>query len=432
MKMRVKILGLTFASLLLSVGHVQASTWIVSKTGRIKTLTRALTLAQPGDSIIVTKGRYREGHIEVTKSVSIIGRDFPVLDGENKYEIMTVRANKVLLQGLAFENAGISYIQDNAAVKLDSVFDCQIRNNRLTNNFFGIYLARSANILISNNEIKAVARREANSGNGIHLWYCKDILIEKNHISGHRDGIYFEFVEDSNIRENLSENNLRYGLHFMFSHHCRYSENTFRHNGAGVAVMYTKYVEMVGNRFERNWGSASYGILLKEIMDSQIHHNEFLENSIGLYAEGSNRLTIQQNNFVRNGWAIKVMANAMDNVFKNNNFFDNTFDVATNSRQNFNRFERNYWSHYAGYDLDKDGMGDVPYRPVRLFSLIIERQPPALILLRSLFIDLLDLAERAIPVLTPETLIDQHPRMKPVQILKLNQTQASDKGKYHG
>ncbi|RMD96616.1 MAG: hypothetical protein D6814_11070, partial [Calditrichaeota bacterium] len=121
-----------------------------------------------------------------------------------------------------------------------------------------------------------------------------------------------------------------------------------------------------------------------------------------------------------------------DNVFKNNNFFDNTFDVATNSRQNFNRFERNYWSHYAGYDLDKDGMGDVPYRPVRLFSLIIERQPPALILLRSLFIDLLDLAERAIPVLTPETLIDQHPRMKPVQILKLNQTQASDKGKYHG
>ena len=75
-------------------------------------------------------------------------------------------------------------------------------------------------------------------------------------------------LEDSEIRGNVSEGNLRYGLHFMYSDNCIYEENTFRRNGSGVAVMYTKGVQMIGNRFEDNWGPSSYGLLLKEIYDS--------------------------------------------------------------------------------------------------------------------------------------------------------------------
>ena len=90
----------------------------------------------------------------------------------------------------------------------------------------------------------------------------------------------------------------------------------------------------------------------------------------------------------------------------------NSFDIATNSIKNFNYFESNYWSEYKGYDIDKNGIGDVPYRPVKLFSLIIEKNRPTLILLRSLFVDILDAAEKIFPILTPETLIDQSPAMK--------------------
>jgi nitrous oxidase accessory protein len=42
---------------------------------------------------------------------------------------------------------------------------------------------------------------------------------------------------------------------------------------------------------------------------------------------------------------------------------------------------------------------------------VLQRHPPALILLRSLFVDLLDLAERVLPVLTPATLVDDAPLM---------------------
>jgi nitrous oxidase accessory protein len=54
----------------------------------------------------------------------------------------------------------------------------------------------------------------------------------------------------------------------------------------------------------------------------------------------------------------------------------------------------------------------VPHRPVRLFSVLVEQSEPALILLRSFFLDLLDLAERVMPAMTPERLLDARPLMR--------------------
>jgi nitrous oxidase accessory protein len=103
----------------------------------------------------------------------------------------------------------------------------------------------------------------------------------------------------------------------------------------------------------------------------------------------------------------------MQNSFSGNDFEGNAFDVVTNSRQNFNTFDANYWDEYRGYDLDRDGVGDVPHAPVRLFALLIEKAPPGVILMKSLFVSMLDTAERVMPVFTPETLVDSNPRMNP-------------------
>jgi nitrous oxidase accessory protein len=175
--------------------------------------------------------------------------------------------------------------------------------------------------------------------------------------------------------------------------------------------MYTKNVLMEKNYFKHNWGTASYGILLKDISDSKITFNDFNENTVGIFIEGCNRIRIEKNNFRKNGWAIKLMANSMGNLFSDNNFVANSFDVSTNSQQNFNTFERNYWSNYSGYDLNKDGFGDVPFRPVTMFSMIVEKQPTALTLLNSVFIKVLDVAESIIPAITPKALTDSKPRM---------------------
>ena len=385
---------------------------IVSKDGPVTTISEAIKLANDFDTILIKSGEYSEGNIIVDKKVKIFGENFPVVDGRGDGEIFTVTSSDVHISGLMIKNSGISYLEENAGIRLKEVRNCSIINNKFINNFFAVYLAKSADCIITNNYIEGERKREANSGNGIHLWYCRDITIENNKIFNHRDGIYFEFVRNGRILKNHSEGNLRYGLHFMFSDSCEYTNNTFENNGAGVAVMYTKNVLMFENHFLRNWGAASYGILLKDISDSRIEKNIFDENSIGLYMEGCSRVTIERNNFTKNGWALKLMANSMDNYFYDNNFVANSFDISTNSRQNFNTFEKNYWADYKGYDLDKNGFGDVPFRPVTMFSMMIESHPISLVLLHSLFIDILNIAESIIPAITPEALTDTKPRMR--------------------
>ena len=73
-------------------------------------------------------------------------------------------------------------------------------------------------------------------------------------------------------------------------------------------------------------------------------------------------------------------------------------------------------SHPTSGELKIDGklVGDVPHRPVRLFSVLVERFQPALILMHSAFVDLLDGAERVLPSLTPDALMDRAPAMRPV------------------
>jgi nitrous oxidase accessory protein len=374
----------------------------------------ALALSNPGDRIVVKGGYYNESGITLTKQVQLVGEGYPELNGMNKEDIIIISADGVTLSGFLLKNSGASSMKDYAAIKIVDSKNCKIESNKLYNNYFGIYLANSTFCEVTGNNIISNATNENSSGNGIHLWKCDNILIQNNFISGHRDGIYFEFVTSSKVFYNTSEKNIRYGLHFMFSNGDDYEHNIFRGNGAGVAVMYTKQVKMINNRFEDNWGANAYGLLLKDITDSHIYKNTFHRNTVGIYSEGGIRINILNNTFTENGWALKILGNCTDDTVKYNNFISNTFDVSTNSSKNANLFEGNYWDKYSGYDLDKDNIGDVPYRPVSMFSMIIENTSESIFLLRSFVVTLLDVAEKVAPVFIPETLIDEKPSMKPV------------------
>jgi len=391
------------------------ATHIVCPDCELRTLTAALARVRPGDRIVLRAGLYRESPVVVDKPVEIVGEGGPVLDGAGEHEILTIRADDVTVRGLVLRNSGTSFTRDLAGIRAEHVRNCQILGNRLERTFFGIYLAETQYCLVKDNEVRGVATSEAFSGNAIHLWNVDRTRLLGNRVSGHRDGIYLEFVRGSLIEGNVSEGNLRYGLHFMYSERNDFRGNRFRANGAGVAVMYSRWVAMLDNRFEDNWGGAAYGLLLKDLSDSRIAGNRFTRNTTGLYAEGANRLVVEGNDFARNGWAVRVMADSLGVVFAHNRFLGNTFEVTTNGSRSYNAFLENYWSDYAGYDLDRDGIGDVPHRPVRLFALLVEQYPPAIILLRSPLIELLDVAERLMPVLTPRLLADRRPLMRSVE-----------------
>ena len=387
---------------------------IVVGTGQpITSVKQAIAIAKIGDTIILNPGVYKEGNIVITRSLAIIGNGNPILDGQNKYEIFTVSGRNIVIKGITFRNSGYSAMNDYASIKIVDASNVTIENNTIIDAYFAIHISNTTSAIIRRNNIIGSPKSEQLTGNGIHLWKSTHALIDGNHIQGHRDGIYFEFVSLSTVQNNLSENNIRYGIHFMFSNDDTYFNNTFRENGAGVAVMYSKKVNMEWNHFEQNWGPSSYGILLKDISDSYIQHNTFWKNTTALHLEGTSRIDIRQNLFEGNGWAIKVQASCEDNNFHHNNFVGNTFDVSTNGTLVLNTFNNNYWDKYEGYDLDKNGIGDVPYHPVSMYSMIVEETPSTLILLRSFMVSLLDKAEKAIPSLTPENLVDEKPMIKP-------------------
>lgn len=391
---------------------VSAKTIVVGQSTGVRTIQQALKVAQNSDTIVVPQGCYQEGNIKIDKSITLLGKNFPVIDGQNKHEVISVTADGVTIKGFKIINSGYAALDDPCGIRVYNRKNVIIINNRLENNFFGIYLQNCTTCIVKNNRIKVHGKQEQLIGNGIHCWKSNNLQIVANQIAGHRDGIYFEFVTESVIWRNISNHNIRYGLHFMFSNNDAYITNVFKGNGAGVAVMFTQNVRMFNNYFEENWGDSAYGLLLKEISDSFIYNNTFKQNTSGIYMEGTSRIAVKQNVFESNGWGMKIQASCMDNTITHNNFLGNTFDISTNGSLVLNTFNQNYWDKYEGYDLDKNGLGDVPYHPLSLFAVLTENNPSAMILFRSFMITLLDKSEKILPSITPDNFVDHQPLMK--------------------
>ena len=386
----------------------------VGKSHSFQSIKAAVKAAMPHDTVYIHAGDYKENTIILDKPIKLVGLGNPVIDAEKlQKELLVIAADSVLVEGLVLTNVGVSYLNELSAIKVKNGKFGIIRNNEIRSCFFGIYLGYASDFTISNNKISGDAEEEGSAGNALHVWKAKRIEVAHNRVTGHRDGIYFEFVDHSNIHHNVSEDNIRYGLHFMFSNDDKYHQNVFKNNGAGVAVMFSRHITMTKNKFVNNWGGASYGLLLKEISDGSITENEFNKNTIGILAEGANRLLINKNEFVLNGTALDIKGNCLDNTIIKNNFIANTFEVVTNTNQNKNSYDLNYWSNYKGYDLNRDGIGEEPYRPVSLYAKITSEIPAASLLLHSFVVGLIDFTESVIPQIIPAELIDKHPKMEP-------------------
>ena len=403
-------------SILLHANLLFAKNIHVGAKYQYRTIKSALVKTENGDTIFIHKGLYKEGNIVINKRITVIGIDRPILDGDKKYEVLSVKSSYVTIRGLRIQHSGYASLDDPGGIKVYDATRVTIIDNELYDNFFGIYIQFSTHCLIKNNKIIAFGKEEQTIGNGIHCWKSDSLQIIGNSMKGCRDGIYFEFVNNSVIWRNTVTDNIRYGLHFMNSNNDAYFTNIFSRNGAGVAVMFSKKITMINNTFNENWGDAAYGILLKEISDCHLSGNNFNKNTAAIFMDGCNRTVVEKNVFSNNGWGLKIQANCMDNTIQSNNFLKNTFDVSTNGTLLLNKFQYNYWDKYTGYDLNKDKIGDVPYRPLSLYSVIVENNPTAMLLYRSLIVTLLDQSEKKIPSLTPENFIDEKPLMN---LLKL-------------
>jgi nitrous oxidase accessory protein len=368
--------------------------------------------ASPGDRIEVPPGIYH-GDLIIDRAITLAGISRPTLRGSGHGSVVRIRAAGVTIDGFDVDGGGTGDLgRDTSGIHVAAP-RATIRNCLIREALFGIYLRESDDAIVTGNRVDGMAGRPPGEvGSGIHLWNSQRFRLADNTIVGTRDGFYIQSSSHGVVSRNRATD-LRYGLHYMFSDDNVFEDNVFENSAAGAALMYSNRLAFRRNRFVRNRGFASVGLLLKACDDVIAEDNLIADNARGVFLEGSNR-----NRFVRNIIALSDMAlviydSSGANVFEGNAFIGNLTPLSLSGKRTDTRFDRNYWSDHTEADLDGDGVADRPYRLSNVFDHIRGNLTAADLFSLSAAAAALGAAERVFPVLDPIPVVDAHPLTRP-------------------
>jgi nitrous oxidase accessory protein len=220
----------------------------------------------------------------------------------------------------------------------------------------------------------------------------------------------------------LSHNNVtgsRYGTHFMYAHDSTIEDSELTRNVVGVFIMYSSRLSVLRNRLTGAHGPAGLGIGFKESDGAQVSDNWFVADTTGAYLDRSPRsaatpVRFERNHFALNATAVGLHSSEEGLEFTGNDFTGNAkvIEVEGGGDALGVRFHGNSWSDYQGYDLNRDGLGDVPYQVKALSSELTERAPSIRLYGGTAAFAVIDLIARAAPVFASQLLlVDPAPRI---------------------
>jgi parallel beta-helix repeat protein len=335
--------------------------------------------ASDGDTIFVRAGTYYE-HVIVNKRVSLSGenRSTTIVDGSGTGAVIEVStlADNVSISGFTVQNGyyGIYLLSDHLVPLKSAIIE-----NRIRNNFFGIYLYHSKYNLLNENIIE-------NNYYGIYSWGSGSNTIHGNTLKDNDHGV--DLWEDSSniIIGNILENNTAYGIYAYHSHTNIISGNTLENNhedpfgfyGYAVWLDRSNGNEVISNVVVNN----SNGIFVYDSKDNVVKANTIAGNYKGVIIGGYLSSSHYYNNTVfcniiwNNKFGIDLYQYANYNKIYHNNFLDNEKQAYIDEFTSNNTWDDgypsggNYWSDYTGVDLysgpyqnetGSDGIGDTPY-----------------------------------------------------------------------
>jgi nitrous oxidase accessory protein/Cu-processing system ATP-binding protein len=414
-------LGAVAFVVLIGASIADARTWQVSPRGPLTSLTAALDQCSDGDTIEVDGGHYA-GPIEVSRRVALVGRGWPTLDGGGEGTVVRVRGAGTRLSGFHVRGSGILLDGQDAAVAVEAP-DAVIEGNRIDDALFGILLSKADRAVVRRNHIEGKPLDVPRRGDAIRVWYSNDVRLEGNVVLRSRDVVVW-YSRGAVILGNRVEDG-RYGLHFMYCDDARVEANQLARNSVGSYLMYSRRLHLRRNWISASRGPSGYGVGLKDMDDAVIESNLLIDNRIGAYLDNSPRemdstTRFSDNLIAYNDVGVEMQPLLRRNFLAGNSFIGNEEQVGISGggelRGNFWSVggRGNYWSDYAGYDADGDGIGDIPYRAERFFEQLADRQPSLQLFRFSPATAAVDFAARAFPVIRPQPkLEDERPLMSP-------------------
>ena len=401
---------------------IPARAHVIEAEGLRSTSLQALVqTAQRGDTIVVPAGNY-DGNLVLDKKLTLLGRGHAVIRGDGKGSTILITADSCVFQGFAVERSGRMLVHEDAGILIKSNGNV-VAENVLRDVLFGIYLLNADDNVIAHNLV--YGRQDlalGERGSGIHVWNSHRNRFIGNTITKARDGFYIQNANHTHIEGN-NVYGLRYGVHYMYADSNVFLRNQFYDNVAGAAIMYSKHIIIRHNRFVRNRGFASFGILFQDCHDSVADSNIIADNVAGLFLEASTNNLFRHNIIAQNDVALQMFQNSESNTFSKNNFIDNLNPLSLVGKRTLTRWhehgEGNYWSGYRGYDLDGDGLGDIPMKIQNAFDYLEGRYPNLRLYLYSPAAQALAVAAEAFPIIEINNEADQYPLMRPVNLQRI-------------
>lgn len=289
----------------------EASSRIIRVPNNYPTIQAAVDAASPGDTIIVRDGTYTE-NIDVNKSLTIqsaSGADSTIVQAANPNDyVFEVRANYVNISGFTVEGATET---GQAGIFLYRADDCNISNNRLSNNFNGITLIDSRKTIVRSN----VAN-----------------------LNGHM-GIWLWDASNNRVIDNVANLNYYYGIYLSSGSENEIARNNLDSNGyGGIELDSSNSNTVASNTAESH---SLWGIILWDSSNNIVITNNVGTNNIGIRVDSSNNNRIYSNNFIDNNNS--VLSSGSTNTWNSPEAITYTYGST------YTNYLGNYWSDYCIY-----------------------------------------------------------------------------------
>ena len=372
----------------------------------------AIALAEPGDVVVLPVGTW-PGHVTLDKAITLTSRG-GVLDGGDTGTVLRISAPGARVHQLRVRGSGVDRQGPDACIYVEpEAVGARIVDSELWDCTFGIWIHTTRDVVVEKNLLhgRTDIVNTSDRGNGVHLFDADGLRIIGNRVVGHRDGVFVSATENSLIAENIVED-LRYGIHYMYSFDNTVRDNICRRNVSGIALMQSSRLRILGNVVVDN---ARHGILFRDVQYTRIEGNVAERNGEGMFFFSSLDNTITGNRLVGNVIGARIWAGTERNVVDGNAFVGNRQQIfyvsASDQPWGEPDGQGNYWSDYLGWDQDADGRGDRPYRVDSFHANLLYRYPSAALLLRSPALELLGRLQERLPALRVPTIREEHPAM---------------------
>ena len=378
-------------------------------------LQHYLDSAQAGDHLTLAPAIYRGNFVintPITLSGSTTGES--ILDGGGKGKVLHIKAADSTIEHLTVQHSGSNLFDMDAGIFADrTAHNIRIHHNHARDNLFGIYVWVPEKGIVEHNTVTGQTTGRTNDrGNGIQLWKSLHTIIRNNTISGGRDGIYV-----TNSKYNLFENNtisgIRFGIHYMYTEDSEVKNNHLSDLESAYVIMFSNRITVRDNESDN---SREHGLMLNAVNQSEISGNRINRANKCVFLYNANQNGFHHNHFSNCTIGVHSTAGSTDSRIHDNAYIGNQTQVmyvGTRLIEWSLDGHGNYWSDNSAFDLNGDGIADMPYRPNNILDQVLWRAPNAKILINSPAAQLLKYAQQQFPAIHPGGVVDSHPLMNP-------------------